>query len=72
MTNVTLLTKPLSVAVARAKDDVYKVLETLDALEKKPSYDEADRDRLSARMGKLGEDAWFVEHLMDLALEERG
>lgn len=63
------LTKAISTGIARAKDDVYRVLEALDAIEKKATFDEADRDRLSARMGKLGEDAWFVEHSMDVALD---
>lgn len=62
------MTKPLSTGIARLKDDVYRVLDALDAIEKKATFDESDRDRLTARVGKLGEDAWFVEHTMDNAL----
>jgi len=63
------VTTAISMGITRAKEDVYKVLDTLDALEKKATFDENDRDRLSARVGKLGEDAWFVEQAMDQALD---
>ena len=63
------LTRDVYLAIDLVRRSAYGLIDALDDIEREGEAAAWIRDRLSARTGKLGEDAWRLERLMEELLD---